>query len=43
MGQDWRKVVADAIRDPSHRRIAAGVVAGLGAAIAIGGRRSPAP
>ena len=30
MGLDWREVAADAIRDPSRGRIAAGAVAGFG-------------
>jgi CBS-domain-containing membrane protein len=37
MGRDWREVAADALRGPGRHRILAGAVAGLGAAIAIGG------
>src|SRR5882724_7791221 len=36
MRRDWLRTVTDAIRRNDHRNILAGVVAGLGAAIAIG-------
>jgi CBS-domain-containing membrane protein len=37
MRRDWLRAAADAIRRNDHRNTLAGVVAGLGAAIAIGG------
>ena len=37
MRPDWLRAATDAIRRNEHRRMLAGVVAGLGAAIAIGG------
>jgi CBS-domain-containing membrane protein len=37
MRRDWRQAANDAIRRNDHRNILAGAVAGLGAAIAIGG------
>ena len=37
MGRDWRQTAIDAIRHNDHRNALAGAVAGLGAAIAIGG------
>src|SRR5882757_4347391 len=37
MKPDWLQAVADTIRRNDHRNIVAGAVAGLGAAIAIGG------
>src|SRR5216683_2107412 len=37
MGLDWPQAATDALRRNDHRTIAAGAVAGLGAALAIGG------
>ncbi|HEY8336858.1 MAG TPA: HPP family protein [Tardiphaga sp.] len=36
MGRDWRIAAVEAIRRNNHRNILAGIVAGVGAAIAIG-------
>ncbi len=37
MARDWLRAAADAVRRNDHRNIWAGTIAGLGAAIAIGG------
>ena len=37
MGRDWRQTAINAIRCNDHRNALAGAVAGIGAAIAIGG------
>jgi hypothetical protein len=37
MRRDWLQAASDAIRRNDHRNILAGAVAGLGAALAIGG------
>jgi CBS-domain-containing membrane protein len=37
MGRDWRQTAIDAIRRNGHRNALVGAVAGIGAAIAIGG------
>jgi hypothetical protein len=37
MKQDWRQTAINAIRRNDHRNALAGAVAGVGAAIAIGG------